>query len=570
MITRKLWMTGALVAGLANPVAAYANDELVRGLIGLGANIILNEAQRQNQDRTYQQPQRTYQQPQRVYRGRAVAEDDVEKAQLRAEVQRRLNALGFDAGYPDGVYGPKTRRAIADFQRSLGRRGDGKISSEEIAILYDRTNGFAGAGGTNAYSTAGAGGAPMPPLVGADGQPMATGGGFPTLGTPGNPASAGGSAFPKIGGAPGTSPDAAAGGGSAFPTIGGAPGTSPDAAAADGSAFPKIGSATPSASGGAFPKLAAPGAAGAAPSADMPALGAPPADGATGFPTLAKGAVEASATPTMPGLSAPPAAAATTMPGMASAPAAAETAMPGMATPPDAAEPAMPQLGAAPASDQAAQSGFVETTLQAEVSKAGFGEDEPAPQVLGIKLGDSKEAVLAALEKEGFAGCAAEPLPIECERGAASLSDKISVWLADDGVRAILRSIDFKQPAPADLVLEQFRSAYPKIMAVPSRLVSSGQFCPADGMTLAQLGQIAESAASGTVDTQSQPEVVSQFALLCPVMFNLRLEGGQEISAASIAFVDMTGVIRTEAQRLAKAAEEEKAKREKLSGDLKL
>jgi hypothetical protein len=255
---------------------------------------------------------------------------------------------------------------------------------------------------------------------------------------------------------------------------------------------------------------------------------------------------------------------------MALAPAAAETAMPGMATPPDAAEPTMPQLGAVPAGDSAAPSGFVETTLQAEVSKAGFGDGEHAPQILGIKLGDSKEAVLEALEKEGFAGCGADTLPIECERGAASLSDKISVWLADDGVRVILRTIDFKQPAPADLVLEQFRSAYPKIMAVPSMLVSSGQFCPADGMTLAQLGQIAGSAVSGTLDAQSEPGVVSQFALLCPVVFNLRIEGGQQISAASIAFLDMTGVIRTEAQRLAKAADEEKTKREKLSSDLKL
>src|SRR5690606_34344697 len=37
-----------------------------------------------------------------------------------AELQRRLNALGFDAGREDGILGPDTERAIGAFQRDAG------------------------------------------------------------------------------------------------------------------------------------------------------------------------------------------------------------------------------------------------------------------------------------------------------------------------------------------------------------------------------------------------------------------------------------------------------------------
>ena len=36
------------------------------------------------------------------------------------ELQRRLGALGFDAGRVDGIFGPHTERALVDFQRNVG------------------------------------------------------------------------------------------------------------------------------------------------------------------------------------------------------------------------------------------------------------------------------------------------------------------------------------------------------------------------------------------------------------------------------------------------------------------
>lgn len=42
-----------------------------------------------------------------------------------ADLQRRLNQLGFDAGRPDGIHGTKTDAALRDFQCSVGVTADG-------------------------------------------------------------------------------------------------------------------------------------------------------------------------------------------------------------------------------------------------------------------------------------------------------------------------------------------------------------------------------------------------------------------------------------------------------------
>lgn len=41
-----------------------------------------------------------------------------------SELQSRLNSLGFDAGQPDGIFGPDTERAVLDFQRNRGLAED--------------------------------------------------------------------------------------------------------------------------------------------------------------------------------------------------------------------------------------------------------------------------------------------------------------------------------------------------------------------------------------------------------------------------------------------------------------
>ncbi len=59
-----------------------------------------------------------------------------------AELQLRLNALGFDAGREDGIFGDDTGRALAEFQHAGGLATDGICGSTTIAAL-ERVGSFA-------------------------------------------------------------------------------------------------------------------------------------------------------------------------------------------------------------------------------------------------------------------------------------------------------------------------------------------------------------------------------------------------------------------------------------------
>ncbi len=52
-----------------------------------------------------------------------------------AELQRRLNSLGFDAHKPDGLYGPATERAVIDFQHNRDLQEDGIAGPEVLTEL---------------------------------------------------------------------------------------------------------------------------------------------------------------------------------------------------------------------------------------------------------------------------------------------------------------------------------------------------------------------------------------------------------------------------------------------------
>jgi N-acetylmuramoyl-L-alanine amidase len=52
-----------------------------------------------------------------------------------AELQRRLNALGFDAGREDGILGDGTAGALAEFQRNAGVTADGICGPQTVAAL---------------------------------------------------------------------------------------------------------------------------------------------------------------------------------------------------------------------------------------------------------------------------------------------------------------------------------------------------------------------------------------------------------------------------------------------------
>jgi hypothetical protein len=57
----------------------------------------------------------------------------------RMTAQRALNALGFDAGAPDGLVGVKTRVALRNWQKARGLTADGYLSMAMVQKLVSET-----------------------------------------------------------------------------------------------------------------------------------------------------------------------------------------------------------------------------------------------------------------------------------------------------------------------------------------------------------------------------------------------------------------------------------------------
>ena len=62
-----------------------------------------------------------------------------------SDLQHRLGRLGFDCGKVDGIFGPRSARALEQFQRSCGVRPDGVCGTETICLL-DRLGRQSGSG----------------------------------------------------------------------------------------------------------------------------------------------------------------------------------------------------------------------------------------------------------------------------------------------------------------------------------------------------------------------------------------------------------------------------------------
>lgn len=52
-----------------------------------------------------------------------------------ADVQQKLNDLGFDAGKPDGIMGPHTHAALKKFQKAHGLDATGELDAATEAAL---------------------------------------------------------------------------------------------------------------------------------------------------------------------------------------------------------------------------------------------------------------------------------------------------------------------------------------------------------------------------------------------------------------------------------------------------
>ncbi|MCY4504338.1 MAG: peptidoglycan-binding domain-containing protein [Alphaproteobacteria bacterium] len=116
-----------------------ANDDIDKAV-----NCLLAERERQAQaEREQQRPAQEAAQPAPdPVRNMAVDFEKLERSlslrlDQRANIQRALNAMGHDAGSADGIFGPRTRKAIKAMQKALGVEPTGYLNIELLRHLSD-------------------------------------------------------------------------------------------------------------------------------------------------------------------------------------------------------------------------------------------------------------------------------------------------------------------------------------------------------------------------------------------------------------------------------------------------
>lgn len=111
----------ATVPGAADAQSEVALDSLFKLGVGLADQYFRQEGDRQVRQATPDQGHATH----------------YSASDVRAW-QKKLNFLGYDAGPPDGVFGERTKRAIAAYQRSIGAPVTGILTPlQQEALLSE-------------------------------------------------------------------------------------------------------------------------------------------------------------------------------------------------------------------------------------------------------------------------------------------------------------------------------------------------------------------------------------------------------------------------------------------------
>lgn len=376
------------------------------------------------------------------------------------DYQSSLNALGFDAGTPDGIAGRRTRAAVAEFQATIGSPETGRLSRHDAAELQRRSG---------------------QPLLsaGPDGSSIENGGPMPTINT--------------VGGAPQPS----------FPTIplaGGAAAT----AATDGgqnqfSQFPAAG-ATDSSSGfsatlgNAGNSSNTANSAGSSPAPTFPVVGLPQ----TGTAQQVAPSFPVIATPDTDGLG---------------------------------SNPVSPEL---PTVTDGSGGNLSTAALTQEVEAGGAMETTSLEfDILGVSVGQAKDAALSTLAKEGYENCDTSGEVVICEKRNKALNDKVLIGTGTapaDRVYLVARDLEFKKPMATSILTGRMSESYSAILGQPDNVIASAE-CRSTVM-----GMTGESTSAGLAFAGTDPASMTDVARECASYSGIRFrnEGSDKVRGATI------------------------------------
>lgn len=483
--------TALLATGFAHaPQTASADNDFIKGLaVGIGGALIVNEANKAKKRQQAQPKRKVVRQSQPKPSGPrpTIATFPTTRDQVR-DYQTRLNSLGFNAGAPDGLYGGKTRTAVAQFQTSIGAAPTGKLTEQDASILFQQSNqiatGLAAVGTTPAMPQTG-----VLPVPNAAGQvATAPAPSFPAIAGAGAAAPAGNPAFPAPA-APGTGQMAVAGN-PAFPAPA-APGTG-QVVAAPGTTFPALGGAQQTAPA-ANPAFPSPG-------------GAAPATNAPAFPQIGTGE-PAGTLAAAPGAAAP----SSTFPAVGAVTAGAAAAT---------AAPTFPSVGGAA---EAPQTGGDATVALAAAPQVALPEQEVERfSILGLSTGQPLEEALATLSAEGYSSCETIGSISHCVQQAGSNQDIVSIHAMPmvDGtkkVAAVSRRIEFGQPMQKTQLAPMMADRYANLLTAPGNMLGT-----ADCMGVARLSSGSATGLADEIMTEDNPalaELIDNCAHFSRIVF---------------------------------------------------
>lgn len=126
------------MSSLVMPAQVALASDLDKIIIGVGGAILLKDALDKEQKKARKSPSSNA----KPAASGPMAKNKALPRQTQRAVQENLNAMGFDAGRPDGVWGPRTQRAFVAFENNTdGAVRDGVADVDEIALLAALSGG---------------------------------------------------------------------------------------------------------------------------------------------------------------------------------------------------------------------------------------------------------------------------------------------------------------------------------------------------------------------------------------------------------------------------------------------
>jgi outer membrane biosynthesis protein TonB len=94
------------------------------------------QPQKQSQEQPKQSPQPSQKQ---ASNQKTISPNSLNNSEVR-QMQTALNKDGFKAGRADGLWGPQTRSALENFQKSKGMTNNGQLTQDTLASLGVNVN----------------------------------------------------------------------------------------------------------------------------------------------------------------------------------------------------------------------------------------------------------------------------------------------------------------------------------------------------------------------------------------------------------------------------------------------